>query len=164
VDDAALGTHRFGLAAAAGLTIETLLERACKRLDDDMRYHSSLFADAASAKTLSEIDAFGLPHDLHRLGGELLTNCDGLLPLVVSALQAMLATCEQQRLKALRTASALKVKEALARVRALARAYAGRKGTALPAEVSSVLEEVVETLAPMVADAEAPYSDDDDYL
>lgn len=88
---------------------EELLQKALRRVEEDLRYHTELMDDPSSQFILSRIGDLGLPCEVAALADELLVKLAALFSLAVHELSTIVSTCAQIKIKAMRGAAAAKV-------------------------------------------------------
>ncbi|KAL3916887.1 MAG: hypothetical protein SGPRY_006630 [Prymnesium sp.] len=98
---------------------EELLQKALRRVEEDLRYHTELMDDPSSQFILSRIGDLGLPCEVAALADELLVKLSALFSLAVHELSTIVSTCAQIKIKAMRGAAAAKVSSSINKVRAL---------------------------------------------
>ena len=107
---------------------------------------------------LARIERLALPNELAPRGIQLLTNCGGLLAVLLGCIDAMATACASQKLKPMRQAAAERVLKHAEKVRAVVKAMDG--AVAVSEEQRAALEETVARVAPL-APTEADYDSDD---
>ena len=141
------------------LVYQALVERAMRRLEDDARYHESLFSDPSFAVIRSEIDNYCVPNDLSQLGTSLIEQCAALPPLAIGCLRAMATACAAQRIKAMRVAAAERVRAHVDRV---SRTLDGVGRTvAVSAESRAEIAEIVAEVSELAPTPSATDADSD---
>ena len=158
------GRIKAGLLLLKGLENvphEDVLQRVLRRLEEDLRYHAELLEDPTSRLILQRIENLKLPCEIMPQCAQLLSNCSALYTLAVAELKTVAASCEQIKLKAMRSAAAAKVSSLISKVRGIIDPLQMR-GVKVPAEQTQFVNELavrIEQFLPNTAED----SDDDDY-
>ena len=109
---------------------------------------------------LARIERLALPNELAPRGIQLLTNCGGLLAVLLGCIDVMATACASQKLKPMRQAAAERVLKHAEKVRAIVKAMDGSECVRVADEQRAALEETVARVAPL-APTEADYDSDD---
>jgi len=157
--------RRAAILSAAGSSVEEILCRALKRLEEDMPYHATLFRDASSLRSLEAIEALGLPNELRSLGKQLVDGLVSLIPLIVTTLDTMATAAATQRIKAMRMAAATKLLGTVERARRAATLLRKEGDTAARAvtEALAELNRINESLAKHVPQTRTNGESDEEY-
>ena len=166
---------------------EEAFARALARLEADLKYHREIFVEPTSKVALARshphhtpllplltphpttrvpqvilarIERLALPNELAPRGIQLLTNCGGLLAVLLGCIDAMATACASQKLKPMRQAAAERVLKHAEKVRAIVKAMDGSECVRVAGEQRAALEETVARVAPL-APTEADYDSDD---
>lgn len=166
---------------------EEAFARALARLEADLKYHREIFVEPTSKVTLARsplhhtpllplltphpttrfpqvilarIERLALPNELAPRGIQLLTNCGGLLAVLLGCIDAMATACASQKLKPMRQAAAERVLKHAEKVRTIVKAMDGSECVRVADEQRAALEETVARVAPL-APTEADYDSDD---
>lgn len=88
---------------------DEVVQKALRRLEEDMHYHAELMDDSTSRLIRERIASLQLPCEINALAEELVAKLAAVFSLVVQELSTISASVGQIKLKAMRGAAAVKV-------------------------------------------------------